>query len=283
MDEKKRENIDATASSLSGIGGLFETLVRKFRLLIHILFMMPMYLLSAITLGLPLVPTFYWCSLVYSYTSTWPQFGRFVAWGLALAIGFLIWGFTLLLLVPLMNFLLPTRIKPWRGIYYSLQSIPWYIHNGLTYLPRYTFLEFVTPTPFNHMFYRLMGMKMGRGAQINTTNISDPRLIELGDKVTIGGSVTIVCHYGSAGYLIIAPVKIRKGATIGLRAIIMGDVEIGENARVLPNSVVMPKTRIPAGEIWGGVPAQYLPELNKKDLSDKASKDAAPATPDNKA
>mgnify|MGYP000588390086 FL=1 len=64
-----------------------------------------------------------------------------------------------------------------------------------------------------------------------------------------------VAHYAQAGYLVIAPVKIGSRATIGLRAMIMGDVVIGEGARVLPNSVVLPKTRIPAGETWGGVPA----------------------------
>jgi acetyltransferase-like isoleucine patch superfamily enzyme len=57
------------------------------------------------------------------------------------------------------------------------------------------------------------------------------------------------------GYLIIAPVVIRKNAVIGLHAKILADVEIGEGARILPGSVVMPKTVVPAGEIWGGIPA----------------------------
>ena len=104
----------------------------------------------------------------------------------------------------------------------------------------------------------LMGMKIGRGVHINSTHISDPAMIELGDKVTIGGSAVIAAHYAQAGYLIIARVRIGRGATIGLRATIMGDVVIGDGARVLPNSVVLPKTRIAAGETWGGVPAVRL-------------------------
>jgi serine acetyltransferase len=40
-----------------------------------------------------------------------------------------------------------------------------------------------------------------------------------------------------------------------LHAKVLGGVEIGEGAKILPNSVVMPKTKVPAGEIWGGVPA----------------------------
>jgi hypothetical protein len=154
---------------------------------------------------------------------------------------------TLIFIIPFFNFLMPFRLKPFRGGYYSLSSVPWYFHNAFTYIVRYTFLEFVTPTPINILFYRLMGMKIGRGAHVNTTNISDPRLIEIEDKVTIGGSVHIIAHYASKGYLIVEPVKIRKGATVGLKATIMGDVEIGEGAAIAPHEVILPKSRIPAG------------------------------------
>ena len=103
-----------------------------------------------------------------------------------------------------------------------------------------------------------MGMKVGIRTEINTSNISDPGLITLEEGVTIGGSATIIAHYAVHGYLIIAPVHIRKNATIGLRAIIMGGVEIGEGAKILPNSVVLPKTIVPAGETWAGIPAKKL-------------------------
>lgn len=151
---------------------------------------------------------------------------------------------------------------PWRGPYYSAACVNWYVHNGLTYLARFTILEFITPTPFNLLFYKLMGMKIGRGTQINSSNISDPSLIEMGENVTIGGSATIVAHYGMGGFLIISPVKIGDGATIGLKATILGGVEIGAGAKLMPNSVVLPRTIIPAGETWGGVPAKKI-ELSK--------------------
>jgi acetyltransferase-like isoleucine patch superfamily enzyme len=97
------------------------------------------------------------------------------------------------------------------------------------------------------MFYRLMGMKIGKGAHINTTNISDPALIEIGDKVTIGGSVHLIGHYASKGYLIVQGVKIHDRVTIGLKATIMGDVEIGEGASIGPHEIILPKSRIPPG------------------------------------
>ncbi len=177
---------------------------------------------------------------------------------MSLSTGFFLYGFTLIFLAPLVNLFLTGKLKAWRGPYYSAESFRWFLHNGLTYLVRFTFLEFVTPSPVSLLFYRMMGMKIGEGTIINSTWLSDPSLIELGKKVTIGGSVTIVAHYGQAGLLIIAPVKIGDGCTIGIKATIMGGVEIGAGARVMPHSVVLPKTVIGAGESWGGVPAVRL-------------------------
>jgi acetyltransferase-like isoleucine patch superfamily enzyme len=137
----------------------------------------------------------------------------------------------------------------------SLGAVRWYVHATLTLLPRLSFLEFICPTWYLNFYYRLMGMKIGHGVTINTTAIADPSMIELGDKVTLGGSCSLMGHYAQGGYLVIAPVHIKRGATIGLRAIIMGGVTVGEKAKVLAGSFVLPKTVIPDGETWGGIPA----------------------------
>ena len=39
---------------------------------------------------------------------------------------------------------------------------------------------------------------------------------------------------------------------------VMGDVEVGDGATVLPNSVLLPGSRVGAGETWGGVPARRI-------------------------
>jgi acetyltransferase-like isoleucine patch superfamily enzyme len=89
-------------------------------------------------------------------------------------------------------------------------------------------------------------------------------MIEIEDKVTIGGSVHIIAHYASKGFLIVERVKIRKGATVGLKATIMGDVEIGEGAVIAPHEVILPKSRIPAGR--KPYVAEEKEALEKKDL-----------------
>ncbi|HVZ47162.1 MAG TPA: hypothetical protein VG916_00130 [Gemmatimonadaceae bacterium] len=182
----------------------------------------------------------------------WPALGV-----LAGAAAFL-WGFSLLAVVPVFNALLPTRIRPYSGGYFATAAIPWYLHNGLFYLVRFTVLPFVTMTPIGTLFLRAMGMRMGRRPRITTELLSDVRLITLGDDVTLGGSATIFCHYGGNGRLVIAPVVIGDRATVGEKATVMGDVVIGEGATVMPHAVVLPRTRIGPRERWGGAPARRI-------------------------
>jgi acetyltransferase-like isoleucine patch superfamily enzyme len=189
---------------------------------------------------------------------------RYPLTGLALALSYFAYGLSLLLIAPALNFVLGGRLGPYRGSAVSLAALRWYVHATMTLIVRYTFLEFVTPSAFAQLFYRLMGMKIGRNVTINSTAIADPSLIELEDGATIGGSASVLAHYAQGGYLVIAPVKICAGATIGLRAVIMGGVEVGAKAKVLASSFVLPNTKIPPGETWAGIPARRI-ELERTD------------------
>lgn len=218
-----------------------------------------MYLLAFAVMGAAIAPGImvfrFWVGLWSVEPSGWAS--AFVV-GSGLTMGFFSYGLTAVLILPLVNLVLVQRLRPWRGPYYSLEAIRWYIHNGITYMLRYTFLELVTPSPISLAFYKMMGMKIGKGAVINSTHISDPSLIELGEKATIGGSAVLIGHYGQGGFLVLAKTRIGPRATIGLRATIMGGVTVGADATVLANSVVLPKTVIPDKEVWGGVPARKI-------------------------
>jgi len=242
-----REDVDATTSERSGIAGLFESALRRFRIAGYLIALIPLYLIGISAMSISAIPGVCFFNFVLGFAAGISDLLYYGLVSFALISGYFLYGITIIFIIPLVNFLMPFRLKPFRGGYYSLTSVPWYFHNAFTYIVRYTFLEFITPTPLNILFYRMMGMKIGKGAHINTTNISDPCLIEIEDKVTIGGSVHIIAHYASHGYLITGPVKIRKGATLGLKATIMGDVEIGEGAQIAPHEVILPKSRIPAG------------------------------------
>lgn len=242
---KLREDVLTTSSDRRGLGGLVETFLRRFRTLSFVLLISPLAVMCCLCLGLASAPGIFVFDSIRDATSSWPVPLHYIAVGTGAALGYLTYGVSLIFIVPLFNFLFPFKVKPFRGPWFSLPAIPWFVHNGLTYMVRFTFLEFVTPSPLNVLFYRMMGMKIGRGVVINTTYISDPCLITLEDYVTLGGSATVFGHYGQKGYLIIDPVHIGKGANIGLKASIMGGVKIGRSATVKPHSVVLPKTEVP--------------------------------------
>ena len=244
---KEHEDVDAKTSQREGMAGFLETGLRRFRLGGYLVALTPLYIIGIMAMGVSATPAVVLFNYISGITAELPQLIHQGAVACSIIGGYFLYGFTLIFVIPLVNFLMPFRLKPFRGGYYSLEAVPWYFHNALTYIVRYTFLEFITPTPMNILFYRMMGMKIGKNVHLNTTNISDPCLIEIGDKVTIGGSAHIIAHYASKGYIIVDHVKIGMGATVGLKATIMGDVEIGEGAAIGPHEVILPKSRLPAG------------------------------------
>ncbi len=246
--------------------GVVDSWVRRHGFLAHSLAILSLYVLCATALAIALAPGLWFAHSLYLGAASLPDWQRWPVAGFGIAAGAFLSGLSLLIVVPLFNWLLPTRVRSFSGGYYSLAAVPWALHNGLFYLVRYTFLPYATLSPFGMGFLRAMGMKIGRRVFINTEFISDPRLIEIGDDAVIGGSVHLFAHYGGGGHLHVAPVRIGARVTIGQKATVMGDVVIADGATVLPHSVVLPGSRIGAGETWGGVPARPIPRSEIESL-----------------
>ena len=86
----------------------------------HLFIMLPVYFAACLVLGTCLVPgiaVFRYVSNLTLNNSPWVQnFG----WGLSLALGFFLYGFSLIFLAPLSNLLIGGKLKAWRGPYYSI-------------------------------------------------------------------------------------------------------------------------------------------------------------------
>ncbi|MBI4912463.1 MAG: hypothetical protein HY823_06980 [Acidobacteria bacterium] len=236
----------------------FERLIRRFARASYLIAVLVLYAVASTALGIAAAPALWTAAKLFAFAEGLHPVLHWALKGFAVAGGWFIFGLCLLVVIPVYNFLLPTRVKPFKGGYYTIHAVPWFLHNGLFYLVRFTFLPFVTLTPFGIWFLKAMGMKVGRHAFINTEFISDPSLISVGKDAALGGSVRIFAHYGGGGNLVIAPVKIGDRATLGLACCVMGDVEIGDDAVILPESVVLPGSRVGPGETWGGVPARKI-------------------------
>ena len=105
----------------------------------------------------------------------------------------------------------------------------------------------------------------------------DLNLIRIGEKVSIQDNC--VCHVDSTrGPLIIGNevtvghravlhgCQIGNLSLIGMGAVILDDVKIGENCIIGAGSVVAPKTEVPARTLMVGVPAKPAREITEDDM-----------------
>ncbi len=260
---EEKADINSSNSTKKGWQAAIENVFRRFQTVGFVFFLVPIALVFIFCIATALTPgimLFQWAAeRVVDYPFALKAFCYGLCGGGAF-VGFIL---TLIFVVPLMNLPCLPFVKPYRGAWFSIESIPWFYHNALTYLVRYTVLDFVTPSPLNILFFKMMGMKIGKGVMINSSNISDPCLIKLGDYVTIGGSAYMMAHYGMKGFLIIDRLNIKRGAMIGLSAKILGGVTIGEKAVVAPNTAVLPKTIIKDGEKFGVPVTNGSPSVNE--------------------
>jgi hypothetical protein len=246
-----KADINTMESTKSGFEAVIENAFRRFSNLGFIIFLLPIAAVYIFCIAFALTPgimLFQWASEI---TVNYPFVLKAFCYGLCGGGAFVGFIFGIVFIVPIMNLPCLPFVKSYRGPWFSLESLPWFYHNALTYLVRYSILDFVTPSPINIYFFKAMGMKIGKGVMINSSNISDPCLIRLEDHVTIGGSAYLMAHYGMKGFLIIDKLVIKKGAMLGLASKVLGGVTIGERAVVAPNVAVLPKTIIKDGEKFG--------------------------------
>ncbi|WP_412472229.1 acyltransferase [Halobacteriovorax sp. RT-2-1] len=249
MEEKKKqsqEELQSGASNKKGLAKVLENIFRKYQAIGYMAAMIPPIIVYIICITLGLTPGYIFLTTAYENVAGQQFIIQALAMSFAFVMSYAAYALTLIFIVPFFNWIYPLKMKPFKGSWISLETLPWYYHNALTQLVRYTVLDFFQATPIITLFYKMMGMKIGKNCVINTTNISDPCLITLEDYVTIGGSATIFAHYAQAGFLVIAPTVIKRGATVGLKASIMGDVIIGEKVVVSPHEAVLPKSRLNA-------------------------------------
>ncbi len=217
-----------------------------------------LYAEFAVLIGLSCLPGVFLIWSFFGWSVQDPLWFRVVGVSLLIGAGFFLYGLTLILLVPLVRWIFCLKSPPGRHSLYSLNAIRWSAYNALILLVRFTFMNFLKPTPLLNFFYRRMGARIGRRVYINTSIVADCNLLEIGDHTVIGGEATVIAHSGEGEELIVEPVKIGRRVTIGLNAIVMPGVTIGDGAIIAANSVVPKGKSIPPGTVWGGVPVRQI-------------------------
>jgi len=177
---------------------------------------------------------------------------------LAFGIGYLIFGLAYLVLVIVIRHLIGFRSREGDYPFVSSYAIRWAFLGSLVGLAKILILDHIKGMPLLNAFFRMMGARIGRNVLINTSNIFDFDLIEIGDNAFVGGDAVIIGHVGERGVLKIRPVRIGPRCTVGQSSVVFPGA-IMEEGSVLGALSLLPKGKtLPAGTVWGGNPLREI-------------------------
>ena len=114
-------------------------------------------------------------------------------------------------------------------------------------------------------WYRLLGARLGRRAEISTASFISPDLLEIGEESFIADSVSLGAARVEGGIMTIAENRIGKRSFIGNSALLPPGTTVADDCLIGCQSVP-PETRgapVPADTAWVGSPAIFLPQRQK--------------------
>ena len=220
--------------------------------------------IMALVWGLPAAPAVLfhrWASEAFGSPTAWLD----AVWtGLTLSSAAIIYMLSLIFFSALLQFILHIRVKEHTMVrLQSITTIRWAICGQIGRSTR-PVLQHLVPSFFANAYFRICGATIEVGAQINSPFINDPNLLTIEKDVVIGGGAVINGHLVERGELIFSPILIGEGALIGTGAMIQPGVQIGAGA-VIASQALVPKYKvIPAGEVWGGIPARKIKDSSER-------------------
>lgn len=204
-----------------------------------------LYGIQVLPLGLLLAAEVYWLNGSLSTTAFWACLA---------AITLFTWP-AMLALNLVSKWVLIGRYKPGKHALWSGYYFRWWLANRIQFLCR---LDAIAATPLMNIYARMMGAKIGKGAMIDTFQISSWDLIKIGNNSSIGMDSQLLGYRVEDGYLIIGSVEIGNDAFVGIHSALGLNVRM-ENRTALDDQSYLPDgSVIPAGEQRRGSPAQKL-------------------------
>ncbi len=115
--------------------------------------------------------------------------------------------------------------------------------------------------PFTTVFtqapiHAVLGAHVGKQPAFGGV-LRDLPLLYFADFCTIGQNSVITAHAITHDEIILKPIKVGANAVVGINCTVMPGVTLGDNAVLMPGSVAIKDTHIPANEVWVGIPAKY--------------------------
>lgn len=113
-------------------------------------------------------------------------------------------------------------------------------------------------TPLWTMYLRLNGARIGRGVFVNSLEVMDHNLLELGDGVVIGASTHLSGHTVEGGLVKTGAVVLGRNVTIGVGSVVGIDVSVAAETQIGALSLVPKHSRLPGKAVYAGIPVRRI-------------------------
>ncbi len=175
----------------------------------------------------------------------------------ALAVAGCLFGLCSFLLVVALKWVLVGRYRPraapmWTPFVWISEAVT----NLYESLAVPNFLDVLRGTPMLPWALRLLGVRIGKGVFMNTTDVTEFDCVRIGDGAELNAWCGPQTHLFEDRVMKIGWVEIGARVTVGVRSTILYDAHVGENARLGPLTLAAKGERLPAGTRWEGSPAK---------------------------
>ncbi len=169
----------------------------------------------------------------------------------------LLYGVGSYLLVLVLKWLLLRRYRPHAAPMWSLYVwLSEAVTNIYESMAVSNFLNYLRGTVFLPFLMRLLGVRIGRGVYLDTTDMTEFDCVQIGDYAELNGLSGPQTHLFEDRVMKIGRVRIGAGVNLRARSTVLYDSEVGRGAMIGPLTTVMKGERIPADTSWIGSPAE---------------------------
>ena len=117
-------------------------------------------------------------------------------------------------------------------------------------------LEYLRGTPMLPVALRLLGVRLGRGVYLDSTDFTEFDCVSIGDDSELNAWSGPQTHLFEDRIMKIGRIQIGNRVTLGTRSTVLYDTVLGEQVQVGPLSLIMKGESLPARSSWTGSPAR---------------------------
>jgi non-ribosomal peptide synthetase-like protein len=136
----------------------------------------------------------------------------------------------------------------------------WYLRHWCTLrLVRRVPWDLLQGTALQHVVLRWLGARIGERVHLHRgvdLRLGGWDLLTIEDDAVVGQDAWLGISELADGCVVVLPVHVGRGATLGVRAGMTGGSRLGAGSLLPPLSVLPAAAAVPEGELWQGIPAR---------------------------